>query len=165
MNPSGQPFPGPLDPPPSNPSGNARDAVNVPGILFMIVGGLTVLSALWSFISRAMRGAGMDEDQLAQLQKTMSDPNMPKGFKDFMASMVDFLNGPLPLVLNGVSLLLGALILVAGFQMRQLKAFPLVVAGAVATMLPTTFCCCLTLPLGIWALVTVNRGDVRAAFS
>ena len=51
-------------------------------------------------------------------------------------------------------------------QMRQLKRFPVAVAGTIVAMAPfVSSCCCLGLPLGIWALIVLFNPDVRAGFS
>lgn len=63
-------------------------------------------------------------------------------------------------------MVVGALfVLYAALQMRQLKNWPLSMAGAIVALVPCFACCCLGLPVGIWALVVLNKPEVRAAFT
>jgi hypothetical protein len=59
-----------------------------------------------------------------------------------------------------------AFIFWTALRMRQLKSWPLAMAGAIAAMIPltTSICCVAGLPLGIWALVVLNKPEVKAAF-
>jgi hypothetical protein len=146
MNPTGQPMGMPA---PSAPSGSAQDALNVPSILLMILAGLMILNALWGLISG---GGRITPEQMGQI---------PAQYRD-MVGQIQGVGRPLSvlmLVLNGI-VLYGAL------QMRQLKSFGLAMAAAIIAMIPcaTSCCCILGLPVGIWALVTLNKPEVKSAF-
>ena len=58
----------------------------------------------------------------------------------------------------------GAVIVAAGFQMRKYRAYWLVMSVSVLVMLPwyPFFVC--GLPVGIWAVMTLRRPEVKAAF-
>lgn len=155
MNPSGQPFPSQFGgaPPPPGTGGGAREALNVPGILFIVFGSLSILYALFGMV-----GGGVNEAQMNQL---LSDPKLPPGAKDALRFMV----GPGAKILNLVAMGLSALMVFGGVQMRNLKGYGVAIAACVIGILPCTSCCCVTLPIAIWALTILTRPDIKASFS
>ena len=62
-------------------------------------------------------------------------------------------------------LALDGLTIYGGLKMRQLHSWNLSLAGSVAAMIPCTFCCFVSLPLGIWALVVLLNDEVKRAFA
>jgi hypothetical protein len=162
MNPSGQPFPnqfgggpgGGQMPPPNDP---AREALNVPSLLFMVFGGISVLYAIFALLSSVLQG-----DTSAQLQPLLDNPDLPPAAKKLVATMV----GPGAKMINLLSMGLAAFIAFAGFQMRSLKSYGVAVAGSIVMMLPCGSCCCIiTMPIGIWALVTLMKPEIKNAFT
>lgn len=152
MNPTGQPFGMPPQGPPPPAGPNARDALNVPGILFIVIGGIGVLLALMGLLS-----SGANQ---AQLMQAMSDPNFPPQAKDFIlkfSSMGKFL--------NLFALPVYGLVIFGGIQMRNLKMYPLAVATAFVAMIPCQCACCIGIPIGIWALTILFKPEMRAQFS
>jgi hypothetical protein len=125
----------------------AKEAVGTPAIF------LAVLSALMCgifFIDLFLVGS-------ADYGRLMSHaaPQLPgSAFKGFMLAVCLF------------ALACNAFIFWAALQMRALKSWPLAMAGAIAAMIPltTSICCVAGLPLGIWALVVLNKPEVKAAF-
>lgn len=148
MNPTGQPM-GVPSPNPS--SAGAAEAVNVPAILLMATGGLTVLEFLYSGV---MMLAGK-QDIPAQLA---DNPQAAQAMQLMSKFGVLFL-----VPWFGVA----ALIVYAGFQMRQLKSYGLVTAGAILAMIPccTVYCCVPGLAAGIWTLIVINKPEVKSAFT
>jgi hypothetical protein len=64
-----------------------------------------------------------------------------------------------------VPLLLGGLYLWSGIQLRSLRGYvPAVISAILLTagFLCTPCCCCVTTPLGIYALVVLTRADTEA---
>lgn len=55
--------------------------------------------------------------------------------------------------------------LYGGLQMRQMKNHGVAMAAAIAACIPCFSCCCLPLPVGIWALVVLTKPEVKQAFS
>ena len=73
-------------------------------------------------------------------------------------------SSPLNLTLNLVFLVLHGLIVWGGISMMSLRRWGLAMAAAVLAIFPCTSpCCCLGLPLGVWAVVVLSRADVKAA--
>jgi len=73
-------------------------------------------------------------------------------------------SSPLNLTMNVVSLALHALIVVGGVSMMTQRRWGLAMTAAILSIFPCTSpCCCLGLPLGIWAVIVLVRPDVKAA--
>ncbi len=63
-------------------------------------------------------------------------------------------------------LIWGGLVIAGAVCMLRLKLYPLAMTGSIVAMVPcSSGCCLLGLPLGIWALVVLNRPEVKNAFS
>jgi hypothetical protein len=63
-----------------------------------------------------------------------------------------------------MKLVLDALTVYAGWQMRQLSSWGVCMAGSIVAMLPCSVCCILGLPMGIWSLIVLIDNDVKQAF-
>ncbi|HVS08929.1 MAG TPA: hypothetical protein VMS76_03575 [Planctomycetota bacterium] len=71
----------------------------------------------------------------------------------------------LGLTMAATWLLVAGFILYAGLQMSRLRSRELCLVASVLAMIPCTTCCCVVgIPMGLWALIVLNRPDVRAAF-
>jgi hypothetical protein len=65
-----------------------------------------------------------------------------------------------------ISAAVGVLILVGASKMQSLQNYSLAVTASVLAMLPCISpCCLLGLPFGIWALVVLNRPEVKSQFN
>ena len=60
-----------------------------------------------------------------------------------------------------VRLALDGLTIYGALQMRQLTSWNMSLGGAIAASLPCSFCCILTMPLGIWAIVVLLSDEVK----
>jgi predicted Zn finger-like uncharacterized protein len=59
----------------------------------------------------------------------------------------------------------GGLVIAGAISMLRLRLYPLAMTGSIVAMMPCSGCCLVGLPLGIWALIILNREEVRAAFT
>jgi hypothetical protein len=155
MNPSGQPFPNQFGgaPPPPGGGGGAAEALNVPGILFIVFGSISVLYGIYG-----LTVGGVNEAQLSQM---LSDPNLPPQLKDF----VKMLAGPISKVLGLLGMAMSAFMVFGGVQMRQLKSYGIAMAACIIGLLPCTSCCCVTLPIAIWTLTILMRPEIKSSFT
>src|SRR5262249_20350947 len=145
----------------------ARAKTSVPGILLIILAILNVFGALGSFCAAAGFGS-LTPDQYEQLIKQQG----PEQQKNLEQSGI----GPEQLRniyvygfgIGGVLSLLTALVTIfGGIFMRSLRAYGLCVVAAILAALPCTSaggCCLLGEIVGIWALIVLLNGEVRAAF-
>ena len=65
----------------------------------------------------------------------------------------------------GLTFLWGIIVPYAGIMMMNLRSYSSVMIGVIFAMLPCNAGCLLGLPFGIWALVVLNRPEVKRAFS
>ncbi len=63
-----------------------------------------------------------------------------------------------------VSLIWGIVVTLGGVKTMTLKSRGSAMTGAIFALLPCNPCCLAGLPIGIWALVVMNRSDVKDAF-
>jgi hypothetical protein len=63
-------------------------------------------------------------------------------------------------------LIWGGLVISGAVCMLRLKLYALAMTGSIVAMVPCfSGCCLLGLPLGIWALLVLNRPEVKNAFT
>lgn len=66
---------------------------------------------------------------------------------------------------NILVLVLSLVTVFAGVRMLQLRSYGWVLTGIFLAMIPClSGCYCLGIPLGIWALVVINRPAIKASF-
>jgi hypothetical protein len=58
-----------------------------------------------------------------------------------------------------------ALIIFGAIKMMRLQSHGLAIAASVLIMLPCSWCCILGLGFGIWALVVINKPEIKSQFS
>ena len=76
------------------------------------------------------------------------------------------IRGPLGMIQAVIGMGVGGLIIFGSLQMMKLKNFPLSMATSIVAMIPCISpCCLLGLPFGIWALVVLNKPEIKAAFT
>jgi hypothetical protein len=63
-----------------------------------------------------------------------------------------------------VSLIWAIVVLAGGLKMKSLSGRGSALTAAIVALLPCNALCLLGLPVGIWAIMTLNRDDVKAAF-
>ena len=78
-----------------------------------------------------------------------------------------FLSTGIYLTMSLFSMLWSVVMILAGLRLRSGRSAALVYVGAVMAMLPCCagYCCCFGLPLGIWAIVTMQDEQVKVAFA
>lgn len=137
------------------PSSNyAADTLKVPAIFLIIIGAIGILAALWGIIQSA---TGMNDATMAQL---MSDPNLPPMVKQMVGTSQSF-----GAVSNVIVLLTSAFVIYGALQMMRLQNFGMAMGSAIVAMIPCFGpCCCLGIPVGIWALVLLNKPEIKASF-
>jgi predicted Zn finger-like uncharacterized protein len=130
----------------------AADAVAAPAICLIVLGGLDILLCIVNVILR-LAGVGM-----AAAGGPMG-PGKGGGNTEMVANLVGGIVGSI------IGLCFAAVITLGGVKMKQLQSYGLVMTAAIFALLPCGNCCCIGLPLGIWALVVLNRPEVKDAFS
>ncbi len=141
-------MPGPM------PTVNAAEQVKLPAIFLIIVGAIGILLGLYGIVQVAT-GANAE-----QMQKLLADQNVPDWLKQSMGT-----SSATNIITNIVVLLTSGLVIFGATKMLKLQSFGLAMASAIVAMVPCLGpCCCVGLPVGIWALVVLNKPEVKAAF-
>lgn len=132
--------------------GFAREKVQTPALILMIVGGLYILMSLCGLGGNILGMAGVMDTS----QQVYGDPQMQQ-----FANASSGIGGIIGAL---IGMCLGGLMVYGGMQMKNLQNYGLAMAGAIAGLIPCTVCCILGLPAGIYALVVLNDDQVKAAF-
>jgi len=91
-------------------------------------------------------------------QQQMSDPQMQKLLNSF--------GGGFGLVQNIIGIVIGIIVWMGAAKMQRLEGFQFAITAAIVAMIPCISpCCLLGLPFGIWALVVLNKPEVKSHFS
>ena len=144
QNPPGMPGPAAVTPP--------AEQVSGPAILLMVTAGLGLVLGLFSLVRALAGGSEIPPELLANPELSGYVPMLEK-----LQSVGKF-SSVLSLVLCGLTFY-GAL------KMKNLQAYGLSLAAAIIAVVPCFQpCCCLGIPAGIWALVVLNKPEVKAAF-
>jgi hypothetical protein len=158
------------DRPRRRPAGDAalgREKVRGPGLLLVLYGLFTLLL---SGASVALMVASPDtlakpyHDMLANMMKDLpkqpGQPDPVPPYDEFKQQMV------VQTAIGGVlGLVAGAVITLGGVKMRSASSKGLSLTSAILAMIPVGGCCLVGLPIGIWAIVTLGKPEVKAAFA
>lgn len=133
----------------------AQEKVNGPGIALLVVGILGILGNLIGAIVQLI-------SSMAQIIDAVSN-----GYG--MEFWGPFLGGTgWQIIMTIIGFFVSFIVLFAGLRLRSLRSPGLVYAGAIMASLPCCVgvpCCCLGLPIGVWAIVTMQDEQVKAAFA
>jgi len=149
---SGPAAPAPLAPliPPAQPA-DAASRVSGPATGLIVV---AVLGFLFTLLGLVFTALG------STIQTLEAFRHMPKevwGVQPF--------SGAMAIASHLVQIAVSGLILWGGLKMRRLENYGLAMAASVVAMIPCLSPCCLIgLPVGIWALVTITKPEIKGAF-
>jgi hypothetical protein len=146
---------------------NARASTRIPATLLIITGALLLIAVVLAFIRLPGQPAEMDK-AIADIEANKDIPADQKDmWKKIFTSAKEFFESPMAPVSYALSGVFGLLILVGGVKLMNLSGTGLPITASILAMIPcTSSCCCLIgLPAGIWALIVLNRPDVRAAIA
>ncbi len=119
-----------------------QNKVQTPGLVLAVAGGLSILAGLLN-----LAGGAWTVFTLMQY--------------DMMTALT---GAAQYLVLGLLTIGGGAFTAYAGMQLRDVGSAGIVYAGSIIAMLPCCSCCCIGLPAGIWAIMTMQDDQVKAAF-
>ena len=82
-----------------------------------------------------------------------------------MLRVMHFFSGPVAIASGVVGLALSLFVLYGALKMQKLSGYGLSLAAAIVALIPCfSPCCLLGLPIGIWALVVLNKPEVKSQF-
>lgn len=137
----------------------ARAAVEMPAILLIIYGGLSLLSHIGGLVTNSI-GQAMNSEFFFQ-SSNLSTEGMPPWLIKFLQAAMQH---PPRIALGEhlVGLVLAAVIIWGAIEMKRLGSRSVAMISAVLTLIPCLAgcCCCIGIPLGFWALLLLNRPNI-----
>ena len=131
--------------------GLAMQKVNGPAIGLMATAGIGILYQLLMIVLNVL-GTGFNMASMAGQSGT------PEG-------MANMMSGTLGIVFGIIAILVGGVVFFGAMKMRALQNWPLAIAASVLAIIPCLSpCCCIGIPVGIWALVVLFDANVKASF-
>ena len=126
----------------------ARQSVKGPAIGLLVTAILGLVGAASGLVMNLFMMSGM---------RQIGDPQMQKVFNMF--------GGGLGIVQNIIGGIIGVLVLMGALKMQRLQNYQFVFTASILAMIPCISpCCVLGLPIGIWALVVLNKPEIKSAF-
>ena len=141
---------------PSSESNSGRQAalaaVKWPAIALIVTASLGIAYYLFNTVF-ILAGSG------AAFQHELP-PDAPAWMKGFIEGSRGPLAGVISLVITAVN----GFVLFGAIKMLRLQNYGMAMAAAIVAMVPCQCCCLLGLPFGIWALVVLNKPEVKSQF-
>ena len=124
----------------------AINSVKGPAIGLMVIGGVGVM---WQSVSVALNIFG---SSIGMLDGSGQYPQL-------------VLQGGLGIVIGAISIACSIVIILGAIKMMKLESYGFAMASAIIAMVPCIWpCCCVGLPIGIWALVVLCSAEVKSSF-
>jgi len=80
--------------------------------------------------------------------------------------MANMMGGGVGVAQAVIGILVGVVIILGALKMQKLESFGFAMTASILAMIPCISpCCLLGLPFGIWALVVLNKPEVKGAFT
>lgn len=140
---------------PEGASPEIQAKVNIPAILLMVTGALILLTSCFSIIRNIINMAAGTAG--AAIQQPGIDA------KD--AQVIAMFSGVGGIIMAVLGIVFAGLIAFGGYKMKNLQGYGLAMTAAIIAVLPCNGCCCLSIPVGIYALIVLMDAQVKASFS
>jgi hypothetical protein len=138
--------------------------VTPPAIGLIVTGVLNALIAVWNVISSIMFMAGVGPAIAAQPQQIEQLNDSGLNGEQFMA-VLNIFQGPVGMAIGVLEMVAAALIVLGGIKMKNLRSYNLALTASIVAMIPyLSGCCCVGLPIGIWAIVILMDPNVKQSF-
>lgn len=138
----------------------ALQDVTGPAIGLIVTAALGILCALVQIVLKVL---GNSTEELNYMYRIYGqNANFMRG--------AHLANGPVGFMLHGLGILICLFILYGALKMKKLENYGLSVAVTIVAMIPCLApclspCCLVGIPIGIWALVVLNKPEVKASFT
>ena len=151
---------GPAAPPAplAGPHGDGRELasqeVKGPAIALIVTASLGIIYYLFNAIF-CLAGGGM-----------MFQSHMGGNVSPQMQQWIDNMRGPGAAAVSVLIAAVQGLVLFGAVKLLRLQSYALVMTAVIIAMLPCIGCCCiLGLPFGVWALIVINKPEVKSQFT
>ena len=140
----------------------AKDKVRTPAMLMIVSGIICVLSGVFGGGSMAVIYLGLQDGVLEELENQDEDPGLtPQELRMTMNVL-----GWMGVGIAVASLIAGAISIVGGVAMMNLKGWGFAFVAAILSLVPFfQGCCLLSIPVGIYAIVVLSDRQVKRAFT
>ena len=135
----------------------ALQRVKGPAIGLIVTAILNIILALWSLVRLR------DMQQFNSALQQLNNPQL----QEFMQKLFHTINGPIGVVNILFELAVSVLILIGAAKMQSLRSYGFALAAAILSVVPCLTPCCgyvIGLAFGIWALVVLNKPEVKSHF-
>lgn len=140
--------------PPPPAAGDARSKVQAPAIALMAV---AILGIGWQVVWMILNLVGSGMSMLGNMSSDLPAEMAP----EFLSLM----SGGVGILFSLIGIGIGVVILLAALKMKKLQSWAFALIGSIIAMIPCLSpCCCIGLPVGIWALIVLLNKDVKSAF-
>ncbi|HWD92882.1 MAG TPA: hypothetical protein VG938_11105 [Verrucomicrobiae bacterium] len=131
----------------------ALQAVKGPAIALIVTASLGVVLYLFRGLAMLIGGGAMFQR------------NLPANIPPEMRSIMQNMQGTVGIAVCLLIVVVNAFVLLGAIKMLRLQSRSLAIAAAIVAMIPCAGCCCiLGIPFGIWALVVLNKSEVKSQF-
>jgi len=126
-----------------------------PAVAMIVLAIFNIVLSLWNVSKLIFFPPNLDQE-LAKYPQ-FQDPQIQH--------MLQLFYGPIGIGSAIFTLVMGIVILFGAMQMRKLENYVFAFIAAILAILPcVSACCILGLPFGIWALVVMNKPEVKSQF-
>jgi len=149
--------------PPASTGGDALKKVNGPGIALIATALIGAFFQLLNLLSTLL--AGSDSGQLADVMVEMfEEMGLDSANTDMIVQAMQ--QSTLMTVISVTfGLIISGLIFYGGMKMRKLESWGIALAASILALVPCISpCCCIGIPIGIWALIVLMDDHVKEAF-
>ena len=137
---------------------HARQEVNGPAIGLMVTAVLGMVYGGLGILGNAMGVTFNNFNRMNQF-------NFP-GQNEDVTRIFQMSSGVLGIFFSVLKIALGIFVLYGALKMKDLQKHGLCVAVSIIALVPCISpCCCVGIPIGIWALIVLNKPEVRGYFS
>lgn len=139
----------------------AQQDITGPAVGLMITAGLGILAEI---LGIAMDLSGAQTARMNELYSRFYGQN------EEMVRAAQVFAGSTGAIVRGVGILICIFMLYGALKMRKLENYGLSIAVSILAMIPCLSpclspCCVIGLPIGIWALVMLNKPDIKMHFT
>ncbi len=147
----------------ASPDGRARalDAVNGPAIGLIVTSGLGIAYSSMAIVGNLITVA-TGRNPWAAYQ------NMPQfqGQNQQIFQMMQAFSGVGGIVIELIKVALAIFIIFAALKMKKLENHGMAMVASILALIPCfSPCCCLGIPIGIWALIVLGKTEVKSFFT
>lgn len=133
----------------------AAERVSGPAVGLMVTGALTILTAVVLLIMNLFNVAVLG----------MGTPTTGTGSDPQTQRLIYMFSGALGAFSRILSIVIGGFIFYGGMKMKKLENHGLCLGASIVAMVPCLSpCCIIGIPIGIWALTTINKPEIKSQF-